>query len=522
MTAPHVVVVGAGLVGLTSALSLTKAGFQVTVVDRQQHVCNETSFANASILMRSYSRPKTMTIWQMFTWLTTKTEPVHISLKALFDPAMIEFGLRFFLAGPQTKKQVLLTTAVNDQLAESSVDEINSTRQELALTTPALSKGLLMYFKDKVKLDAMLDEGREVFPDPAVAEKRFRAVTPGECLELEPLLKDQGSLAGGVLWPLDMTMDPHGFATELASHLNKQGTEFVLGESVDSFTKRHSIDGPVTDLQLASGKMISGVDAVVVAAGVESGKLLAHLGGESGEMVPTPLYGMRGHSVTLDVSHLKGAGENEHVITRSLCDGDSMAFYSPLGGDGPRLLRCAAFGDFDGWDYGPKAIRPWRMKMVEEALLKLLGKRASDTNLAAEAKQALASPPLNVSGLGDSMCPDNDRYTRWCGLRPMSPDGLPVVGKAGEVKGCPVFVNAGHGALGWTLSSGCGVLLADAVRGEVQPAARRGRGHSEGAAARAAGDGFRVSKTLQSLAPHLDPGRFRWGRVLRRALKMRL
>lgn len=119
-----------------------------------------------------------------------------------------------------------------------------------------------------------------------------------------------------------------------------------------------------------------------------------------------------------------------------------------------------------------------------------------------------ARPSLPCTSLGDQLCPDVDDSTRWSGLRPMSPDGLPVVGAAGFVGDAPVFVNSGHGALGWTLSAGSAEVLAEVVSTSLQTNTEAS--HVDAAA----------RKQLSSFASHLTPSRFRWPEVLQRARRM--
>lgn len=513
---PHVAVIGAGLIGLTSAHSLASRGYQVTIIDRQPHVANECSFANAGLLMSSYSRPKTATVRQLLRWALTRDEPVHVSARAMCDPAMLSFGLRFLLSGPQTERRVFETTQVADALTSASIAQLDVIRDELGMRTRSLDGGLLMVFTDEAKLRAMREESEASFA-PDDRDSRFRVVSAADCVALEPALSHRAhELVGGVYWPKDRTICPLSFSQELAASLQQRGATFALGDEAVALRslpeqpqpqpqaqpQAQSRAGAKTLLELASGRTLP-VDAVVVAAGVGSGHVLRALGGDA--MPAAPLYGMRGHSLTVDVSHLPGSGRHEHVLRQSLCDGDTMAFFSPLlpaPGSDRRLLRIAAFGDFDGWDYGPKAVRPWRQKQLLAAARTALG-----FGVDAEVERA----PLAASALGPSLCPEADPATQWSGLRPMSPDGLPMLGFAGSGPGgCKLFLNAGHGALGWTLSGGCAELLGEAVAAQLPPLA------APSAPTR------RAPEALRRLAPELSPSRFGWGEVLRRGWRMRL
>jgi len=498
--APHVAVIGAGLVGLTSAQSLVSRGFRVTVVDRQPHVANECSFANAALLMRSYSRPKTATVLQLLRWAVRRDEPVAVTLRAMTDPSMVSFGLRFLLSGPQTERRIFETTQTADAITEASIEHLDFLRAELGLQTPSVDGGLLMFFTDAAKLRALINEAEASFK-PEDRASRYRVLNAAECIALEPSIRHrEAELAGGVIWPHDKTICPLSFSQELAAWLEGSAVQLALGDEAVALRAGGESGGSL--LELASGSSLP-VDAVVVAAGVGSGRVLRALGGDA--MPPVPLYGMRGHSLTLDVSHLPGSGEHGHLLQRSICDGDTMSFFSPLlpaPGSDRKLLRLAAFGDFDGWDYGPAAVRPWRKQQLLNAARTTFG-----PSLGLDGGHATA-PPLGASALGPRLCPDDDPATQWCGLRPMSPDGLPIVGCAGSAaSGCRVFINAGHGALGWTMSGGCAELLAEAVQAELPSGAPSARP---------------APAALRRLAPELNPARFRWAEVLSRAGRMRL
>jgi len=496
--APHMTVVGAGLVGLTTAHALLRTGFRVTVVDRQPGAANECSFANAALLMTSYSRPKTATPMQLLRWATSRKEPVHISWRALLDPRMTSFGLRFLLGGPQTSQKIFETSQVTDELAGISVDLFNAIRSERGLDVKTIDGGLLMFFESEAKLQGMIDEAEETFTAEQ-RKTRYRVVSAEECVELEPMLASkQSTLAGGVFWPHDRTVCSLSFSQKLAESLACAGVEFRFDEELVGVTGSSGN----AFVSLSSSKDIQ-TDGIVVTGGVESGSLLKRLDSSS---PPVPLYGMRGHSLTVDVSHTDPSGLYGHHIHRSLCDGDTMAFFSPLPSDsrhpGRKLLRIAAFGDFDGWGYGPGAVRQWRVDQLIQHVHRVFGSEL----LSSKAKEALSKPAPARTSPGYELCPEADATTRWCGLRPMSPDGLPVVGRVSNACGVPLFVNAGHGALGWTLSPVTAELLALQVAKSF-PGKMNGTSTVHG-------------ERLSSLASHLDPHRFRWSNVVRKAARM--
>ena len=492
----HVCVVGAGLVGLLSGHYLEKSGFRVTIVDRQDHPANEASYANAALLMRSYSRPKTMTPSQLVSWISSREHPVHVALRALADPDMIRFGLRFFLAGPQTREEVSKTTNVVDALAAESRTELDSLCKELSLQTPCDQNGLLIFFRKSETMAAAVAEATESFPEPEVAAGRFRVVSSQECLELEPSLEKIGKeLVGGIFWHKDATMDALAFSNELSKSLKQRGASFEFGETLESAEE----DGTLT---LASGRSIKDVDALVIASGVQSGHLLSSVG-DPASSISAPLYGMRGHSMTFDITESSALPPNDRLLNRSVCDGETMVFFSPLcNSDSTRYLRAAAFGDFDGFDYGPRAVKQWRMSQIMDAIHRIFpasfAQEASRIKPKEAAKGKLA--------LGSSLCPADDPSTQWTGLRPMSPDGMPILGLAGKTRcgSIPIFMNAGHGALGWTLSAGSGILLADSVGKHFQ--------NNRTASAHDA---------LAALKPHFDSARFSWRNVLEKAYRMR-
>lgn len=422
------------------------------------------------------------------------------------DPAMTAFGLRFLLSGPQTEKETLKTTQITDRLATLSIAHIEALVKDRKLDVPMHKGGVLMYFREEAKLRALVDETKNSYPVEQHAE-RFRIVSAEECVALEPMLaRQREQLVGGLHWLPDQTVCSLTFCKALARSLAAEGISFLHGEGVAALKQAA---GGAASISLSSGKQVE-ADALVLAAGVGTGMLLRRLALAGAP--PLPLYGMRGHSCTVDASHMlptSGLGNHDHVLQRSICDADSMVFFSPLRGEGTlrgrRLLRIAAFGDFDGWGHGPVAVRPWRMKQLLSVSERNFGPELLRSGAAALA----ALPPVPRSSLGDELCPAVDDATRWTGLRPMSPDGLPMVGAAGTVGRAPVFVNTGHGALGWTLSGGTGEVL-----GELMSEQFAGR------ISQAKPGTPSEQETLRGLSRDLEPSRFRWSEVFRRARKI--
>jgi len=484
--APHVTVIGAGLVGLTSAEALLRHGFQVTLVDRQDQVASECSFGNAAMFMRGFLRPKTAAPSDLLQWATRRSEPVHVSWRAMVDPQMMAFGLRFFLAGPQRFAQIRNVTQVSGQLALLSTQQFEAIRKEYCLQTGIVEGGLLMFFRDSTKLKAVIDDQVAVY-SPQEQQELFRVVSARECVEIEPALAPQeAELSGGIHWTRDKTVCPLAFSRELATKLSSGDMDLRLSEQVNGLSQ----DGGHVIVKTSKGEFET--QAVVVAAGVQTGQMLRHW--RLSDLPPTPLYGMRGHSLTLDVSHL--VGQDRHVLSRTVCDGDSMTWMSPLPMDSEASpkLRVTGFGDFDGWDYGPGAIRTWRLAQLQAAAQKTI-----PALLSPAAQKSFQQPPVAATSL-EGLCTEADVSTRWCGLRPMSPDSLPLVGRISSQ--APIYINTGHGSNGWSLSPACAELLALRVGHEIQ---------------RSDAPKEPIGNDAWHLLQHLDPHRFTWSRVLQSA-----
>lgn len=357
-----------------------------------------------------------------------------------------------------------------------------------------------MFFTDRQKFSAAIAEAEASFA-PKQHRERFSVVSPSECLTLEPrLCPHEAALVGGILWHENRTMCGLAFAKELVPRLKERGASLILGDDVVGF---RMLDAGSVVVSLRSGVGVP-ADLVVVCAGVQTGSVLNRFGLAC--LPPVPLYGMRGHSLTIDVSHMETSGQDNHILRAALCDGDTMTFFSPLPAnkenENCRLLRLAAFGDFDGWDHGPEAVRPWRVEQLLQTAAKIFGGRI----LSESARAATTGPLPTGSSSPSDLCPAQDPITRWCGLRPTSPDSLPLIGRVGAMGNVPLFVNTGHGSLGWTLSAGTAEICASLVAAELNIPTK---------------PGVLCEESLRGVAQDLDPCRFRWREVFRQARERR-
>lgn len=240
-----------------------------------------------------------------------------------------------------------------------------------------------------------------------------RVLSAAECAEVEPALVSavqSGGIVGGLYCASDRSGDAHVFARELAARAERMGVRFVTNAEVERFeTQGDLVTGVRTNGWLFGG------DAVVIAAGVGSAKLARQLG------MRIPVYPLKGYSVTVPA----GDGVAPKV---SLTDEARKIVVSRFGD----CVRVAGTAEVTGYD---TTLEMPRARSVLDGLLSLL--------------------PQLSAGAGEAQF--------WTGLRPMSSDGSPLIGQAGRFRN--LYLNTGHGSLGWTLGAGSAAALADAVCG---------------------------------------------------------
>ena len=399
-----VAVLGAGVVGVTTAYFLAKGGASVIVVDRQPGAALETSFANGGQISVNHATPwaTPSTPLKALKWLGRADAPLLIHPR--WDPALAAWLVRFLANCTRRRLRINIERAL--RVALYSRHELAKLRAETGVEYDQLARGILHIFRNP-------RDYAEALPGSALMNElgcERRVVSVDECVAIEPALGSvRDCLVGGIFSPGDESGDAHSFSRRLAELAGELGTKFLWNEPI----YRLSGNGlRITGIETDAG--IVEADVYVLALGSYSPLLLQPLG------VALPVYPGKGYSVTLPIDGHLGAP------TVSLIDDEFKMVYSRLG----NRLRVAGTAEFAGWD----------ASITERRARFLLAKA--------------------VELLPD--CGDVERAEFWAGLRPSTPDGVPVIGRTAFDN---LFLNTGHGTLGWTMACGSGRVIADLILG---------------------------------------------------------
>jgi len=403
----RVIVIGAGLVGISSAYFLRLRGHDVTVIEREKGPGLQTSFANGALVTPSMPEPwNAPGCWRvLLASLGRSDAALQLRVRAL--PALMGWGVRFLRnSSPERYHE---STIRNVRLALFSLEVLQNLRRQTGIEYDATSRGTLKLFRSS---EALNDTIRAA--DRLLAEGlKLRRLSRDETIQLEPALAGIGDqLAGAIHYGVDETGDAHRFCERLAEHAQHHGVIFSFGTSVSRLEAR---SGRLTAVQTDKERFAA--DQYVVAAGSYSTPLLRSLG------LRLPVRPAKGYSVTFE--GLRGAS----ALSIPIVDDDMHAAVVPLG----HAIRVAGTAEFDGFDL---TLRPERIRNL--------------TNLAQKILPHASLDPASARA--------------WCGLRPMSPDGVPIIGPAVMSN---LWLNTGHGHLGWTMAAGSGQLLADLISGET-------------------------------------------------------
>ena len=400
-----VVVLGAGVIGTASAWYLSQMGHDVRVIDRQPAAGMETSFANGGQISVGHAEPWASpgAPWQALKWLAREDAPLLFRLRA--DPAQWRWGLEFLrqcAPGHFSRNVVQLV-----RLGLYSRASLGALRKQTGIAYDHLQRGILHYYTDEREFEA--SEAAAVVIRELGCERT--QLTPAECVAREPALAPARQLlAGGTYTPEDESGDAHKFTQELAMLCMKRGVWFDFGVSVEGFeVSGNDIKGVKTnqpDLVRA--------DAYVLALGSYSPLLAKPLG------IDLAIYPLKGYSVTMPVKNPAAAW------SVALADDSHKLVFSRLG----ERLRIAGTAELNGYN---TEINTVRCQAIVKRVMQIF-------------------PEAGV--------PEKAQF--WAGLRPATPGNVPCIG---GTKYRNLFLNTGHGTLGWTHACGSGRALADIITG---------------------------------------------------------
>ncbi len=403
-----IVVLGAGVIGVATAWYLTEAGHQVTVVDRHPEPGLETSRANGGQISAGDAEPwaSPSVVPKILRWLGREDAPLLFRPRA--DPAQWEWALRFLyecLPGRFEKNARELAG-----LALYSRDSLRALRGATGIEYDQQARGILHFCTDRAEFVALAAHARA----PASGAFRHEVVSAEEAMRIEPALaRSVTPIAGGVFTPDDESGDAHKFTQRLAALAMGKGAVFLAGATV---TAIETAAGRVTGVRLAGASELLGADAFVVALGSESPLLLGPLG------IRIPVYPLKGYSITIPLTETTAP----LAPLVSLSDEAGKLVFSRLGD----RLRVAGTAELAGYD---RTVNTVRCGAILERTLTVF------------------------PGIADGA-----EVAYWAGLRPATPNNIPVIGGTRFEN---LFLNTGHGTLGWTLACGSGRALAEIVSG---------------------------------------------------------
>lgn len=410
-----VVVLGSGIVGTNTAWWLNQAGHDVVVIDRETGPAQETSFANGSQISVSYAEPwaNPSAPLKLLKWMGRDDAPL------LFRP---QFDWRQWLWGAAFLRECLpsrLTPNIQAmvRLAQYSRDTLQQMRRELDIEYNHLEKGILNFYRDSKEFEGS-QKAADVMRDFGVDR---RVVSADEVVQIEPALAPhRHSIVGGDYTADDESGDAQVFTSKLAQKAQAQGVEFQFSTRITRVICEHGRAASVEVIQSDGRYGTVSADAFVVALGSFTPQLMRPLG------VHCLIYPTKGYSATFPIL------DPDAAPTVSLTDSSHKVVFSRLGSN----LRMAGTAELSGYS---RTLNPTRC------------------NAMADLAKALFPKAL-----------DFENVTFWSGLRPSTPSNVPLIGPTRIPN---LYLNSGHGTLGWTMGPGSGRALADIISGKkAEPA----------------------------------------------------
>jgi D-amino-acid dehydrogenase len=402
----RIVVLGGGVVGVTTAYQLQRDGHEVVLLERNPEVASGASWGNAGMIAPGHSfvwsSPRAPII--LAKSLMLKDQALRFRLSA--DPRLYAWTWGFLKECTAAKAR--RNTLLKHRLAAYSQKVLDEVVADEAIDYDRNTRGILYFYRDQKALDSGVEHMKLLESDG----QAIKVLTRDQVIALEPGLAHAGEkIAGAILCPTDETGDCAKFTRALAARIVERGGAIVTGATVEELTSDgDKVTHASTDRGLFSG------DAYVLALGAESPILARKLG------LRLPIYPIKGYSLTIPV----GAAKSPPTI--ACLDEHNLVAISRFGD----RLRITATAEFAGYDASHKPSDFAFMKRVTQELF-----------------------------------PDGAEYDRaqmWAGLRPMTPTNLPLVGRR-RFKN--LILNCGHGHIGWTMSHGSARIAADLIAGRA-------------------------------------------------------
>ncbi|UJW79815.1 D-amino acid dehydrogenase [Hydrogenophaga sp. SL48] len=402
----RVLILGSGVIGTTMAYYLARDGHEVEVIDRQPGPALETSYANAGEVSPGYSAP-----WagpgvprKAITWLLMHHSPLVI--KPMLDPAMWRWGLSMLRNCTEARYQVNKGRMV--RLAEYSRDCLKELRAEIGIEYDHREQGTLQLFRTQKQLDGTAKD-IDILKEYGVP---YQVLDRAGYLQYEPALADvKEKFVGALRLPGDETGDCFKFTNDLAEKAQALGVKFHFGVAIESLEREGK---RITGVRTAKGLMKA--DRYVLALGSYSTAMLAPLG------IRIPVYPVKGFSITVPITDASKAPES------TIMDETHKVAVTRLGD----RIRVGGTAQLSGFDL---QLNEGRRKTLEFVVTDLFPQGG-----------------------------DVGKAEFWTGLRPMTPDGTPILGACRYDN---LLLSTGHGTLGWTMAAGTGRVMADLISGRT-------------------------------------------------------
>lgn len=403
-----IIIMGAGIAGVASAYYLSKAGHQVTVIDRADGVAEETSFANAGQLSFGYTTP-----WaapniplKAAKWMFKEHSPLIIRP----DGSLYQLRWMAMMLANCTDMAYSRNQSRMMRISEYSRQLFQEFERETQMQFEQRHQGTLHLFRDA----AGFEKHKQTMHVLDSFDVPYRILTPEQCLEYEPALAHMlPQIAGAFQLPNDSTGDCRLFTQKLAQLCQEQGVTFCFGETITDFEMQGQ---EIQAIHTTAGRIQA--DVFLCALGSFSRPMLQKIG------LDIPVYPVKGYSITVPI-------ENEAAAPQSTVLDET---YKVALTRFDQRIRVGGMAELSGYQLSLPKVHRETLSMVCNELFPQAG--------------------------------DTEQASYWSGLRPMTPDSTPIIGRT---RLSNLFINTGHGTLGWTMSLGSAKLIADLIdKGETE------------------------------------------------------